>query len=106
MAIYRLKTPKQVDGKIIVEIDVPELELDQVIELSELDSNDLRAMKAFLAKAVGVSETIIGRLSLPDFQGVIATATGPLDQPRGEALSASPPTSRRSTKRASSSSES
>lgn len=80
---YILKTPKEVDGKLIKALPVKEMELDDVIELAEIDRNDLRGMKRFLARATGVDESIIGRLSMSDFQGVLAVATGPLPEAHG-----------------------
>lgn len=80
---YTLKTPKEIDGKTIETLTVREMELDDVIALAELDRNDLRGLKSFLASATGVDEAVIGRLSMADFQGVLAAATGPLPEVRG-----------------------
>jgi len=89
MADYTLAQPKTVDGQEITTLTVREMELDDVISLSELDQNDLRALKAFLAKVTEVDERIIGRLSMSDFQGLMEAATGPLARRPGAMPSAS-----------------
>lgn len=91
MPVYTLKSPKVLDGKPVVKIDFNELELDQVIDLAELDTSDLRVMKAWLAKALQVDERLIGKLSMRDFQGLVEAATGPLPEAPGETPSPSPP---------------
>lgn len=83
MNTYVLKTPKTVDGIAYSSLTFNELELDDVIALAEIDNNDLRALRAFLARVTGNDEKIIGRLTLADFQGLIGAATGPLGEPRG-----------------------
>lgn len=99
MNSYKLETPKIVDGQHITALTVREMELDDVIELSEIDNTDLRAMRAFLARVTGVDEAIVGRLSMADFQGLLEAATGPLGARPGETLSASAPKSRTSSRR-------
>lgn len=96
---YTLKSPKDVDGRRISDIDVPELEVDDVIALSEIDGADMRAMRATVAKVFRLPETLVGRLSIADFQGLIEEATRPLPEAPGETPSGSQPKSRRSTKR-------
>lgn len=87
--IYTLKTPKDIAGKKISTLHVREMELDDVIALAEIDRQDLRALKSFVARVTGVDEAVIGRLSMGDFQGVLAAATGPLPVAHGETLSGS-----------------
>ena len=96
---YTLTTPKTIGGRTITVLTVREMELDDVIELSEIDNTDLRAMRAFLARVTGVDEAIVGRLSMVDFQGLMEAATGPLGGRPGETHSPSPPKSRTSTRR-------
>ncbi len=88
MVVYKLQTPKTVDGKLITKLPVRELEVDQVIELADLDRNDLKALRAFLAKAMDIPEGVIGRLTMSDFKGLVECAADPLPERPGETPSA------------------
>ena len=96
---YTLKAPKTVDGKTITSIDIPDLEVDDIITLSELDTSDLRVMRQQIARTFRVDEAVIGRLSFGDFQGLIEAAVRPLPEVPGATPSPSPRTSRRSSQR-------
>lgn len=95
---YTLRVTKSVDGEMITSIDVPELEVDDVIALSEIDSADLRSMRGVVARVFRLPEKVVGRLTLGDFQGLIEAALSPLAARPGETPSVSPQKSRRSTK--------
>lgn len=88
MAVYKLKTPKTIDGETVAEIPVRELEVDQVIALAEIDTRDLKALRAFLAEAMGVSEELIGKLTMTDFKGLVEVAADPLAERPGATPSA------------------
>jgi len=104
MTGYALKTPKVVDGQTVVEIPCRELELDEVIELKDLDTDNIGTLKAFLARVTGAPEAVIGRLSMSDFQGLFEAISGPLAAPRGGMPSASAAKSPTSTPQTSSAS--
>ena len=97
---YKLRVTKTIDGKPLTEIEVPDLEVDDVIALSEIDAADLRSMRGVVARVFKLPESVVGRLALGDFQGLIEAAVNPLAGRPGETPNASPPNSRRSTKRA------
>lgn len=86
---YTLTTPKEIGGEMIAAIPCRELELDEVIELQGLDTNDVVVLKAFLARITGQPETVIGRLTLSDFKGLFEAISGPLGARPGSKPSAS-----------------
>lgn len=91
MPVYKLRSPRHIGAATIEQIEFCELDVDQVIELADLDTQDLRTLKGWLAKAIDVDEAIIGKLTIADFKGLIDAVTGPLPEAPGGAPSPSPP---------------
>ena len=90
MPIYKLNSPRKIGATTISEIEFVEVSVDQVIDLADLDTQDLRALKAWLANAIDVDATLIGKLTIGDFKGLVDAVTGPLPEALGEGPSPLP----------------
>lgn len=91
MPVYKLRTPRKVGDALVEQIEFDELDVDQVIELAELDTADLRTLKTWLAQALKIDAGVIGALTIGDFKGLVDAVTGPLPDPPGGTPSPSPP---------------